>query len=40
MSRGWVPCGKHATLVCWDLIVGKDEIRVQLLLDGAGHLYL
>ena len=29
MSRGWVPYGKHTTLVCWDLVTGKDEVRVQ-----------
>ena len=40
MSQGWVPYGKHATLVCWDLVPKEDEIRVQLLPDGAGHLYL
>ena len=34
MSRGWVPYGKHATLVCWDLVAGKDEVRVQRLPDG------
>ena len=27
MSRGWIPCGKHATLVCWDLVArkGRDQ---------------
>ena len=25
MSRGWVPCGKHATLVCWDLVARKGR---------------
>ena len=34
MSRGWVPYGKHATLVCWDLIAGKDQVRVRRLQDG------
>ena len=34
MSRVWVPCGKHATLVCWDLVAGKNEVRVQRLPDG------
>ena len=34
MSRGWVPYGKHATLVCWDLVAVKDEVRVQRLPDG------
>ena len=38
MSRGWVPCGKHATLVCWGLAGGKGEIRVRLLPDGVGCL--
>ena len=38
MSRGWVPCGKHATLVCWGLARGKGEIRVRLLPDGVGYL--
>ena len=33
MSRAWVPYGKHATLVCWDLVAGKDEVRVQRLPD-------
>ena len=34
MSRGWVPYGKHATLVCWDLVTGKEEVRVQRPGDG------
>ena len=25
MSRGWVPYGKHATLMCWDLVARKGQ---------------
>ena len=38
MSWDRVPCGKHATLVCWGLAGGKGEIRVRLLPDGVGCL--
>ena len=40
MSRGWVPYGMHATLVCWDLDPGKDEVRVQQLPRRVGCLCL
>ena len=38
MSWGRVPCGKHATLVCWGLARGEGEIRVRLLPDRVGFL--
>ena len=38
MSWGRVPCGKHATIVCWGLARGEGEIRVRLLPDGVGYL--
>ena len=40
MSRGWVPYGKHATLVCWDLGPRKDQVRVQQLPRRVGRLCL